>query len=236
MRHLTKLLLTAALAVAFVSVTLAQPGRGGGFQQTEATLLSTNKSVQEELKLTDAQKEKLTKINEKFLADIKDAAKDKDAAAKVRETRDAAVVEVVKDLKPEQKKRLMQIFVQVNTNTTPAKGVPPGNPMLVFTSEDVQTELKLTAEQKDKIKKISSDTEADVKEIRKSLTKTSTKEERDEANKKISTLNEDAVKKITGEKGVLTADQQKIYKDLPGEKFEIKYEGFGPGKDKKKDN
>jgi ethanolamine utilization protein EutA (predicted chaperonin) len=234
MRHLTKLLLTAGLAVAFVSVTLAQPGRGGGFQLTEATLLSTNKSVQEELKLSDAQKEKLTKITEKFLADMKDAAKDKDAAAKVRETRDTAVAEVVKDLKAEQKKRLMQIFVQVNMNTEGGKGVPVGNPLLVFASEDVQKELKLNDDQKTKIKKLVSDTEADVKEIRKGIVK-GDKDSQKAATEKIATLNKDAVEKITGEKGILTDDQKKIFKDLPGEKFAIKFETPG-GKDKKKDN
>ena len=241
MRHLTKLLLTAGLAVAFVSITLAQQGRGGGFGQLTETALLANKSVQDELKLTDAQKEKLTKINEKYQADVKDAGKDKDARTKANETRDTAVAEVEKDLKAEQKKRLMQIFVQVNTNPPmvggggKGGGFRIGNPLIVFTSTDVQKELKLTPDQTSKITKLVTDTDADVKEVRKGLGKQATKEERDEANKKVETLHKDAMEKIAGEKGILTADQKKIWKDLPGEKFEIKFEGGGFNK-KKKDN
>jgi hypothetical protein len=135
----------------------------------------------------------------------------------------------------------MQVFVQVNTNPPmvggggKGGGFRIGNPLIVFTSTDVQHELKLTDDQKTKITKIVTDTEADVKEVRKGLGKGATKEEREEATKKTDTLNKDAMEKIAGDKGILTADQKKIWKDLPGEKFEIKFEGGGGGK-KKKDN
>jgi malate/lactate dehydrogenase len=235
MRHLTKLLLTAGLAVAFVSLTLAQqPMRGGGgFQLNEAALL-VNKSVQEELKLTDAQKEKQAKIDEKFKADMKEAVanKDREAFTKINETRNTAATEVIKDLKPEQHKRLVQIFVQVNT-TPPMMGKGGrggiGNPLVVFENEEVQKELKLTDKQKEMVKTIASDTQKDVKEIRDNIPK-GDKDARTAANEKIQGLNKAAVEKITTS---FTDDQKKLWKDLPGEKFEIKFDGGGrPGKKK----
>lgn len=232
MRHLTKLLLTAGLAVTFVSIVLAQrPGGGQFLQQTEVTLLVSNKSVQDELKLTDAQKEKVAKIQEKYQADVKDAGKDKDARMKAGEVRDTAGAEVVKDLKPEQQKRLLQIFVQVNTSTGGGgggKGAPPGNPMLVFANEHVQKELKLDEKQVKMIKTIADDTKKDSEELIKNAGKD--KDQIKEARMKVATLNKEAVDKIVA---TLTDDQKKLWKDLPGEKFDIKYEGFGP---KKKDN
>jgi hypothetical protein len=242
MRHLTKLLLTAGLAVAFVSLTLAQqPGRGfGGMQFNEAALLM-NKSVQEELKVTDAQKEKLAKIQEKFTEDMKDARekKDMEAFAKISETRNTAAAEVIKDLKPEQHKRLVQIFVQVNLNPPMMGGGGGGgrggftagpNPLVVFENEDVQKELKLTDKQKEMIKTIATDTAKDAKEIRDNIPK-GDKDARKAATEKITGLNKAAVEKIESS---LTDDQKKLWKDLPGEKFEIKLEGMG-NRGKKKD-
>ncbi len=239
MRHLTKLLLTAGLAVAFVSLTLAQqPGRGFGGNQFSETSLLMNKSVQEELKVTDAQKEKLAKIQEKFRADLKELTKDSgaEAFAKVNETRTTAAAEVIKDLKPEQHKRLVQIFVQVNLNPPMmggggGRGFGGPNPLTVFANADVQKELKLTDKQKDMIKTISTDTAKDAKEIRDNIPK-GDKDARKAATEKITGLNKAAVEKIESS---LTDDQKKLWKDLPGEKFEIKIENMGRGKDKKKD-
>jgi hypothetical protein len=243
MRHLTKLLLTAGLAVAFVSLTLAQqPGRGfGGFQLTEATLL-LQKSVQDELKVTDAQKEKLTKIDEKYKADMKDLGKDggREAFAKVAETRNTAIAEVQKDLKPEQQKRLLQIFVQVSLNPPMMMGGGMGrmggglraNPLAVFENENVQKELKLTDKQKDMIKTIATDTAKDTKEIMDNVDRKD-KDASKAAREKVTGLNKAAVEKIESS---LTDDQKKAWKDLPGEKFEGKIEfGMGMGRGKKKD-
>jgi hypothetical protein len=226
MRHLTKLLLTAGLAVAFVSLTLAQqPMRGGGgFQLTEATLL-LQKSVQDELKVTDAQKEKLTKIDEKFKADMKDLGKDggREAFAKVAETRNMALAESIKELKPEQHKRLMQIFVQVSLNPPMMMGGGGrmggglrANPLAVFENEDVQKELKLTDKQKDMIKTIATDTAKDTKEIMDNVDRKD-KDASKAAREKVTGLNKAAVEKIETS---LTDDQKKAWKDLPGEKFE----------------
>jgi hypothetical protein len=234
MRHLTKLLLTAGLAVAFVSIVLAQrpPMGGGGFQTSEGQLLMS-KSVQDELKLTDAQKEKVKKIADDLTAAMKKARDDMDftGIAKIRETAEASSSEVVKDLKPEQRKRLMQIYVQQVTNGKNA------NVAVVFKNEDVQTELKLTDKQKTMIKTLLEDADKDTKEIRKGLTKDSTQDDRKAANEKISTLNKEVLEKIQAS---LTDDQKKAWKDLPGDKFEGKIDNpFGgggrPGKDKKKD-
>jgi Spy/CpxP family protein refolding chaperone len=232
MRHLTKLLLTAGLAVTFVSIVVAQRQGGGGGQQFTEPALLVNKSVQEELKLTDAQKEKVAKIQDKFTSDMKDAAKDKDARQKAIETRDTSANEVIKDLKPEQQKRLLQVFVQVNTNPPMAKGGFGGgfggpNPLTVFTNETVQKTLKLDDKQKSMIKTIADDTQKDSAEILKNAGKD--KDARKEAATKVATLNKEAVDKIVA---TFSDDQKKIWKDLPGEKFEYKSD-FTP---KKKDN
>lgn len=128
-------LVAAVLAAGIVTVVAAQPGRQpGGFGQGQDTymLVLTNKALQEEVKVTDAQKEKFKAIAEKqkegtdkIRADFKDkltdAKGDKDKSKEVRtemgketskisaETRKALDAE----LTTEQKTRLSQISVQV---------------------------------------------------------------------------------------------------------------------------
>jgi len=225
MRHLTKVLLTAALAAAFVSITLAQGGgRGGPRAMTEGTLLM-NKSVQEELKLTDKQKDKLKEINDKMRADLKQAFTDKDQAAiaKINETANASAGEIIKDLDAKQQKRLLQIFVQVGTNEK------TGNVLTVLSSANVQKELKLDDKQKEMVTKLAKDTTADAAELLKDAGKD--KDKRKEANEKIATMRAAAVKKV---QDTFSDTQKTTWKDLPGEKFDIKFETPG-GKDKKTD-
>jgi hypothetical protein len=230
MRNLTKVLLTAGLAVAFVSLVIAQP-RPGQFQINEAMLLGM-KEVQTELKLTDAQKEKLAKITDKMNEDLKKAREDKDfqAIGKIREDANKATAEIVKDLKPEQAKRLKQLTLQA------AMASPFGGGPQVFTRDEVQTELKLTDKQKDTIKTTVDNVQKDAKELRDAAK--GDKDKQAAAREKIATLNKEATDKIIGS---FTDDQKKIWKDMLGEKSDIKFDTLNPfgggfGKDKKKDS
>ncbi len=188
-----------------------QPGRGFGGGGGGVGMLLSNKGVQEELKVTDEQKEKVTSslkdVRTKFGEDMRAAFKDmnREKIAQIQKDMAAETNKVVgKVLKPDQVKRLHQIELQV--------GIQQGN-LGVLTSERVQKELKLTDKQK-----------ASIKETSEMLAKDRpmfgggtrpTPEQREAFQKKA---------KEAGEKiiGTLSADQKKTWKDLTGEKFNYK--------------
>jgi hypothetical protein len=232
MRNLTKVLMTAALAAAFVSITLAQ-GRGqfgGRMMVSEATLLAS-KDIQSELKLTDAQKEKLTKLTEKIAADRKDTFGggkgkfDKEAFAKVQEEANKATAEFVKmELKPDQAKRLKQLTLQASVQF---------NGPEVFTRDEVQSELKFTEKQREIAKTVAGDTQKDAKELRDAAGKD--KDKQAAAREKVQKLNQEGSEKVTT---TFTDDQKKTWKEMLGDKFEITQAMLFPGggNRKKKDN
>ena len=119
-------------------------------------------------------------------------------------------------LKPEQAKRFQQIEIQ-------QKG------LAAFNDAEVQKTLKITDKQKDEIAGQIKDVEKDRAEIMKDAQGDRTKMQ--EARTKITELNTKATDKIIS---TLTDDQKKAYKELVGEKFEIKFD-FGGGKGKKGD-
>jgi Spy/CpxP family protein refolding chaperone len=128
-------LVAAVLAAGIVTVVAAQPGRQpGGFGQGQDTymLVLTNKALQEEVKVTDAQKDKFKTITEKqkemtdkvradFKDKLADSKGDKDKSKEVRtemgKETSKITAEVRKmldtELTTEQKTRLKQIGVQV---------------------------------------------------------------------------------------------------------------------------
>jgi hypothetical protein len=240
MRNLTKVLLTAGLAVAFVSLAIAQR-QPGLFQVTEGTLLTNKdiqKDVEKELKLTDAQKEKIAKITDKKYEDLKKAREDKDfqAIGKINEDANKAAGEIVKDFKPEQVKRLKQLTLQAQMAS------PFGGALQVFTNEDVQKDLKLDKKQTEMIAKIAEDTRKDTKELFDAAK--GDKEKGAAAREKVAELNKKATDQIVG---TFTDDQKKLWKDMLGEKSDIKFDSLyqfggglgkdkGKGKDKKKDS
>jgi len=238
MRQLTKVLLAAGLAAMCVSLAIAQrqPGAGFGRQQiTEATLLSSKK-IQDELKLTDAEKEKVTKLSEKrrelMKGAFKDGKIDQDVMTKANEEMKKETDAVIKELKPEQSKRLKQITLQA--------GLQFSGPR-VFTREEVQSELKFTDKQKDLVKTSADDVTKDSQEIMKDAGRD--REKMTAALEKVNALNKEANDKILKS---FSADQTKTWNEMLGAKIELKREdlgGFGGGtrpgggnfgKDKKK--
>jgi len=183
-------------------------GFGGG-----SLFLLTQKSVQEELKMTEEQVKKATDLQEKQRENFK-GFKDlsKEEIKSKMEERTKETKKAVDDiLKPEQVKRLKQISIQ----QAGARA---------YSDPEVVEALKITDEQKEKIKGIQEDS---FKEMPKRG-----EGDREENAKKI-----EAIRKATKEKveGVLSAEHKSKLKDLTGEPFkgEIKRPEFR-GKGKKK--
>jgi hypothetical protein len=153
MFRLSQLVLAVAVVGLIVSPAGAQQqrqrggggGRGGGFgggMMSQLTLL-TQKSVQEELKLTPDQVEKVTELQRKQqgarqgLADLSQEERAKKMQEMTKET-DKAVAGL---LKPDQSKRIKQILLQ-------QQGA------MAFNTPEVAQAMNFTAEQKQKLKDI----------------------------------------------------------------------------------
>jgi hypothetical protein len=101
-------------------------------------------------------------------------------------------------LKPEQFKRIKQIQVQ-------------GAGLDAFLQPAVQKELKLTDEQKDKVK-------AAAKEYRKASDEIQNGNNATAARKKLTGLRDETLKKLVA---LLTEEQQKTWKEMTGEPFQL---------------
>ena len=233
MRKVLVATVLAGLMVLLADIAQAQRGGFGRFN-TGGTALLQNKSVQEELKMTEEQKTKIGELAKDAQQKREDVVgkfdfKDKDSFAKVKEAmadpknkEKLASIEqthlksALDLLKPEQQKRFKQIDRQV-------MGVE------AFTKEEVIKELNLTDPQKEKIKAIVEEINKDRDELRKSgFTKGG---DFKETQKKITALNKEGVDKAAA---VLTDEQKTKWKDLVGEPFEVRFEGGGGGFGKKK--
>jgi membrane protein involved in colicin uptake len=207
-------LLTLGLIVLVSEPVSAQQRQRGGFGGGgSSAFLLMNSGVQKELKLSDEQLEKAkkfgeemrTKMGEQFrgLQDLQGEERTKkreELTKKLAEESEKALKDI---LKPEQIKRLHQISLQ-------QRG------MNAFTDEKVQTALKLSDEQKGKLKELADETRKAQGEIRQSA-----QGNREEAAKKSAELRKSSMDKALG---VLSDDQKKSWKDLTGEAFEVKFE------------
>jgi Spy/CpxP family protein refolding chaperone len=217
-----KVLMLAVLAALLVAPVVAQqPGFfGRGFGGNDLTYLS-NKGVQEELKLTDKQKEEISAIQKKqreMFGGGKGKGKfDPEKFKEVMEATTKAVDKFKDGLKPEQKTRLAQIKYQQMGAAA-------------FLTEDVQKALKLTDKQKDEFKEIADETQKDAIEVLRGAGRD--QEKRAEAAKKVAKLNKEATDKISKS---LNDNQKKAWKDLLGTPFDYKPEPFRFGKEKGKD-
>ena len=165
-------------------------------------------------------KERMAKLMDK-LKDLKDVPEDK-LEEKIREVFkeeiEGPMKEVQKVLKPEQVKRLYQI------------GRQQGG-IAILTSPDTVKELKVTDEQKTKLREISAEADKDIGELIQAaggfMNITA------ETREKMATLRKEAADK--GE-DVLTKEQKETWKELKGEPFTGKIDQFrGPRPKKEKD-
>jgi hypothetical protein len=222
------LLLTAGLVVlsSYAGSTSAQQkgkGKGfggfgfGGINVTSAVL--NNKALQEELKVTAEQKEKLKPAADKQAAWQKkqgemfaggkggfDKEKFQESMKEGQAVNEGTKKAVEETLNAEQKKRLKQIEVQ-------ASGP------FAFANEETVADLKLTDTQKTKIKGITDEYRKDSTEARRELFQGGADaEKRAEVDKKIDKLQATAMKEI---QDALTDDQKKTWKTIVGEPFDV---------------
>ncbi|MDB5311822.1 MAG: hypothetical protein JWO38_6024 [Gemmataceae bacterium] len=225
-------------AVLVVEARQPRPGFGPGGGGITGQVL-TNKALQEELKITDAQKEKFKDVADRQIELAKKRGEAFKSAGGDKEKLKEAFTDLQKEgeklgedikkvtddtLTADQKKRLKQIEVQ-------ASGVR------AFQNEDVIVVLKLTDDQKSKIKGISEEFAKDAKEVfgGGGFKKGGFDPEKMAENrKKLDKLSKSAVADITAG---LTDDQKKTWKELVGEPFDTTQLtfGFGGGRPRPKD-
>jgi len=211
MRTLGRLALSLGAVALLASPAMAQ--RGGGFGGGGYGALLTNKGVQKELKLGDDQvtkadkvaadiREKMMGLREK-LQDVPQEERGEKMAELMKSINDDAKKSLADVLKPDQVKRLDQIRLQQN-------------PAQSLAEADVQKSLKLTDDQKDKIKAINTESGTQMREIFQSA-----QNDREGAMKRIAELRKETTAKVTG---LLTADQKATWKEMTGEAYEVKFE------------
>jgi Spy/CpxP family protein refolding chaperone len=247
MKYVTRLVLAVAFACAGASLASAQgrPGggfTGGGFGGNAYSMIGTNKVLQEEIKVTDAQKTKLedalkpiaakrTELlggaaggqrrpggnaggQRPMLTEEQRKERDEKLAKLNDETKKA--IEGVLDEK--QAKRLGQINVQLLG-------------FAAYSNKDVQEKLKLDDGQKDKIKAVAEEYTKDSAELRRDAPRAGFgggrpggQQPSDEDKKKIEEYNRkrDGLRKEAEDKvvAVLNADQKNTWKELVGEKVD----------------
>jgi Spy/CpxP family protein refolding chaperone len=216
MRTFGKMILASGLVVLMVAPAMAQrPGRGGfgGFGGGGGAMLVANKGVQQELKVDDEQAEKLNalaqelgeKQREQFQR-LQDVPQD-ERRDKMQEISQAMNADLRKSLdkvlKPEQIKRFEQIQLQQAG-------------LSAFATPRVQEELKLSDEQKSKLREINEEQSQAMRSAFQGA-----QDDREGAMRKIADLRKQSNEKALA---VLTDDQKKTWKDMTGEPFEVRFE------------
>lgn len=206
MKRLVKITLAVAIVAMAVAPALAQerqrqrqPGGRGGFGGGTLFLL-TQKSVQEELKLSDEQITKVKELQEKqrgSFQGLRDLSQE-ERQKKMQESAQAQQKALAEVLKPGQLKRVKQISLQQQ-----------GARALM--NPEVAKELKITDDQKEKIRDIQTKSREELRDLGRDE---GAREKRQELTKK------------TNEKvlGVLTADQKAKLKEMQGTPFTGKIE------------
>jgi Spy/CpxP family protein refolding chaperone len=200
-------LLAFAAAALLASPAFAQPPGGGrgGMQMRGGGgigMLLGNASVQEELKLDDKQKEKIKEFTAKQ-REAQQGLRDLDQEerrAKMQELNKHAESFAKEVLTPEQNKRIQQIVIQTAG-------------LRAFAMENVAKELKLTDEQKEKIKTLSDDLQKDVRELFQGGG------DAQENMQKVQSLNKEFMTKAAG---VLTDEQKKHWTEMTGKPFTVR--------------
>jgi hypothetical protein len=196
--------------VALIAAPAAAQGRGGfGRGGGNFSMLLGNASVQKELKLDDKQVEKAKELSDKVAAELRDKTEGlqgQERNEKMREILPEINASTIKSagefLKPEQVTRLKQIRHQ-------AMGA------MAFSDPEVARKLNLTDGQKKEIEEIGQAARE------KMPSREDFQSDREAAMKKMQEVNKETLSQITAK---LNDEQQKTWKDMTGEPFEIKYE------------
>ena len=214
MKKLGRIALVLAVVAMASSPALAQQrqqrqrGQQGGFGGGTIFLL-TQKSVQDELKLSGEQVTKIKELSDKQRESFRGqrGPRDEEARKKREEARQTTEKAVAEILKPDQLKRVKQISLQQQG------GRALSNP-------EIAAALKLSDEQKDKIKSIQEET-------RTARGQRGQRGQRSEEELK----KQQEARKATNEKlmKVLTSEQKTKWMELTGEPFkgEISRRQFG---------
>ncbi len=232
---MNRFVFTAVAVVAACAAATAQRQPGGNRPAGAASLtpqVVSNKDLQADLKVTDAQKEKFkdpaAKVAEvaKKMADLRpatgggrpDMTKMTEVRAEMTKVNEEVTKVVTDTLDDTQKKRLKQIEVQQMA-------------LRAFANADVVKELALTDDQKAKVKTITDDLAKEVGTgARPGGGRPQPGTQPDaaalaEARKKRTEATDKAMTKVSAE---LTDDQKKTWKGLTGEKFDLtKLTAFG---------
>jgi Spy/CpxP family protein refolding chaperone len=221
MRTLMAMALTAAMVAPIYAQRQRGQGRGGFgggmFGPPSGAMLLNSEDVQKDLKLTDEQKTKVKDFQTKRMEAMRELFSggerpDREKMQEIRKKNQEEDAKFLKDaLTADQNKRLKQIGYQT-------AGV------MVFSNPDVQSQLKLTDEQKEKIKEIGDQMRKDMQDLRSGGGRPTP-----EQTKKMEALRKEAKDKVTD---VLTADQKKTWEEMTGPKFtgKIQTPGFGGGR------
>jgi Spy/CpxP family protein refolding chaperone len=215
--RLCKFALTLGVIALVCSPALAQRGRGG-FGRGGIGTLAQNKSVQEELKVKEDTatkiKDAITKVqedNKDDLAKLRDQNTSREDRQAIGKKLNEAYTKSLKDiLDTDQMKRLNQIVLQQEG-------------LRVFQNESVQSALKMTDDQKTKIKGIADDLQKETAALRPAG---GGRPSADDIAKGAA-LRKEAMTKA---KDTLTGDQKKAFDDLLGKPFEVKFEGGRGGR------
>jgi hypothetical protein len=212
--RLCKLALVFGVVALLASPVLAQPGGGRGGMGGPGQLLRIEK-VQKDLgldkdavtKVEDAIK-KVQEDNKDDVAKLRDRDTKPEERAEIAKKLNTAYEKGLKDVLTEkQQKRLKQIQRQIAG-------------FAIFQDEEVQKTLKLSDEQKDKVKEINKDLDKEMADLRGGGFSA-------ETFAKMATLRKDA---MTNAMKVLTDDQKKQMKDMTGEPLELTPQDLFPGR------
>jgi hypothetical protein len=206
MRFLGMLALATAVATALLAFGESNPvPLGGDLDSLDFLLL--NESVQKELKLSDEQllkvKEVIHDVRQKHRPEM-EKLRDR---LKLLETMRASGEEVLKKmdgiLTAEQIKRFKQIRLQKDG-------------LRAFSDKEVEAALRLTEEQKSRIKALTEE----LSQRAKQTLEEGTGSNFESALRKLTALRKDLLQKAVDG---LEAEQKKAWKELTGEPFEIRY-------------
>ena len=203
MQILRRIILVLAVVAVAYSPVLAQESQqrqqevAGGMGDIRLFFYVRLKAVQDDLKLTEEQTKKIKELDDKMRRIFQDTTNRREALEKAKEQLMASEKAVAEILKPEQLKRVKQIHLQLQW-------------WRALSNPEVATALKLTDEQKDKLKSIR-------EEARKARGPFVPLSQRSEEEQK--KMEED--RKATNEKmiNVLTDEQKKKLKELTGKPF-----------------